>query len=96
MVILESKLIKPALDRWNTEYLERNLGHSGHTVFVSKSHKFKYYDEKKILGLNNTNGVEFTPPTKKVEMKIEEFMKRVKEWKKGDERYYKRFFSCLD
>jgi hypoxia-inducible factor 1-alpha inhibitor (HIF hydroxylase) len=88
VVITESNIIKPALQKWNLDYLERNLGHSGHTVFVSKNHKFKYYDEKKIYNkTTNTKGVEFSPPTKKVEMRIEDFMKKVKEFKKGDERY---------
>ena len=87
MVIIEANIIKPALQRWTLEYLEKNLGQTGHTCFVSKNHQFKYYDDKKIYDkTNNTKGVEFTPPTKKVEMRIEDFMKRVKEWKKGDDR----------
>ncbi|KAJ3660275.1 hypothetical protein Zmor_004730 [Zophobas morio] len=89
VVIIESNIIKPALQRWTLEYLEKNLGQTGHTCFVSKNHQFKYYDDKKIYDkTNNTKGVEFTPPTKKVEMRIEDFMKRVKEWKKGDDRIY--------
>lgn len=68
------------------------MGDADYTVFASRNHKFKYYDEKKIasrIGVSNgetSQGVEFTPPTKKVEMKLPEFIKRLREWKRGDER----------
>lgn len=63
------------------------MGSADYTVFVSRNHKFKYYDEKKIAKNGETSkGVEFTPPTKKVDMKLPEFIKRLREWKRGDER----------
>lgn len=86
VVITDSNIVKPAQEKWNLDYLEKNLGDSGHTVFVSSDHKFKYYDEKKILSMSNLKGIEFVPPTKKVEMKIGDFMKKLREWKKGDQR----------
>ncbi|KAJ8973766.1 hypothetical protein NQ317_017568 [Molorchus minor] len=58
-------LLKPAKEKWTLEYLEKNLGSSGHTVYLSRNHKFKFYDDKKVLSRNNPKGIEFTPPTKK-------------------------------
>ncbi|KAL1518039.1 hypothetical protein ABEB36_001725 [Hypothenemus hampei] len=88
VVILGSDIVKSAKNRWTPEYLEENLGNSGHTVFLSKGHKFKYYDESKILSRTNSHGVEFTPPTKKIRMKIGDFMKKLREWKPGQDRLY--------
>lgn len=78
--------MKPATEKWTLEYLEKNLGKSGHTVYISKSHKFKYFDDKKILNKSNPKGIEFNPPTKRTEMKISEFVKKLQDWKRGDER----------
>lgn len=91
MVILNSKLVGSA-DKWNLKYLEKNMGNGDFTVFVSRNHKFKYYDEKKIAHKTNngefSKGVEFQPPTQKVDMKLPEFIKRLRDRKKGDERLY--------
>lgn len=86
MLITNSNIVKQAVDKWTLEYLENNLGCANHTVFVSRNHKFKYFDEKKILSKASTRGVEFTPPTKRIEIKVTDFMRRLKEWKRGDER----------
>lgn len=66
------------------------MGHGHYTVFVSRNHKFKYYDEKKISkpGEQANNGIDFTPSMKKCDMKLPDFMKKLKEWKRGDERLY--------
>lgn len=66
------------------------MGNGDYTIFVSKNHKFKYYDEKKVAKINSGDtgkSFEFVQPTKKVDMKFPEFTKRLKEWKRGDERY---------
>lgn len=84
-------MVKSA-NKWTLDYLEQNMGNADYTVFVSRNHKFKYYDEKKMANKGtstngeSSQGVEFTPPTKKVEMKLPEFVKRLREWKRGDER----------
>lgn len=62
------------------------MGNGDYTVFVSRNHKFKYYDDKISSKLSNEKSVEFVPPIKKVDMKLPEFMKRLKDWKKGQER----------
>lgn len=82
VVVLGSKLAKSA-ERWDLDYLERHMGDSDFTVFLSRNHKFKYYDDKKV-----TSSEDFKPPTKKLDMKLPEFIKRLKEWKKGDDRLY--------
>lgn len=86
MLITDSNLVKPAVGKWTLEYLENNMGRANHTVFVSRNHKFKYFDDKKILCKANPRGVDFTPPTKRIEMKVSDFMKKLKDWKRGDER----------
>lgn len=88
VVILESNLVKTAQEKWNLEYLEQHMGLISHTVYASRNHKFKYYNDKKMLSKHNPKGIEFTPPTKQIEMKMAEFHKRLKDWKRGDERLY--------
>lgn len=91
MVILNSKLVGTA-EKWNLKYLEQNTVNGDFTVFVSQNHKFKYYDDKKIAHKTNngeiSKGVEFQAPTRKVDMKLPEFIKRLQEHKKEDERLY--------
>uniref|UniRef100_A0A1Y1LYJ2 JmjC domain-containing protein n=1 Tax=Photinus pyralis TaxID=7054 RepID=A0A1Y1LYJ2_PHOPY len=82
VVVLGSNLAKSA-EKWDLDYLERHMGESDFTVFQSKSHKFKYYDDKKV-----TSGDGFVPPTKKLDMKLPEFIKRLRAWKKGEDRLY--------
>ncbi|CAG9854482.1 unnamed protein product [Phyllotreta striolata] len=88
VLITGSNLVKSAVDKWTLDYLEKNLDKSNHTVFVSRNHKFKYFDEKKIYSKTSPKGVEFSPPTKRVEMKVADFAKKLNEWKRGDERLY--------
>lgn len=83
VVILGSNLVKSA-DKWSLDYLEQNMGSADYTVFLSKNHKFKYFDDKKV----KTTAGSFTPPTKKIDMKLPEFLRRIKEWKIGDEQIY--------
>lgn len=82
-----SKLIHSAL-KWDLNYLEANLGDAPYTVYKSKNHIFKYYDDKKIEDRTNPDGrgVEFTPPTEKLAMKITDFMRLLREWQPGDDR----------
>ncbi|KAF2888032.1 hypothetical protein ILUMI_18141 [Ignelater luminosus] len=91
VVITGSKLVKSA-EKWDIDYLEQHMGNGDFTVFLSRNHKFKYYDEKKMAQKSqngeNVKGVEFSPPTKKIDMKLPEFIKRLREWKRGDERLY--------
>lgn len=81
--------MEPA-QKWTLEYLAQHMGDADYTVFVSRNHKFKYYDEKKIANKNSNGevnqGVEFIPPTKKIDMKLPEFINKLREWKRGDER----------
>ncbi|XP_030766191.1 hypoxia-inducible factor 1-alpha inhibitor-like [Sitophilus oryzae] len=88
VVITGSNIIKTAKANWTPEYLEQNIGNAGHTVMLSKTHKFKYFDESKVLNKNNPHGIEFTPPTRKTKMKIGEFMRKLREWKPGNDRLY--------
>ncbi|XP_045462643.1 hypoxia-inducible factor 1-alpha inhibitor-like isoform X2 [Harmonia axyridis] len=68
--------------------MEQNMGAALNTVYFSKSHKFKYFDENKMLGRSNPKGVQFTPPIRKEDMLIGDFIRTMRDWKQGEERLY--------
>lgn len=82
---MNSKLVASA-HKWDLDYLEQNMGNGDYTVYVSRNHKFKYYDDKKIDKNGRVDDTDFVEPTKRVNMKLFEFVKRIRDWKKGDER----------
>lgn len=84
VIITGSGLVQTAL-KWNIEYLQEHMENTNCTVIVSKNHVFKYFDEKAITPAIKEK---FIPPTRKVSMKIEEFSKKLKQWKQGDDRLY--------
>ena len=47
MILTGTELVAPAL-RWSLPYLEENMGSSKHTVYISKSRVFLYFDDKKV------------------------------------------------
>lgn len=47
VVLTGTELVEPAL-RWTLPYLEDNIGSSKHTVYISKTKKFLYFDDKKV------------------------------------------------
>lgn len=57
------------------------MGGGDFIVFTSGNHKFKYYDDKKQV-----NTPDFIPPTQRLDLKLEEFTRRLKNWKRGDDR----------
>ncbi|EEB16154.1 Hypoxia-inducible factor 1 alpha inhibitor, putative [Pediculus humanus corporis] len=87
VVILGSDLVK-STEKWDLEYLEKNMGDSDFTVFQSRNHLFKFFDDKKVNQLLSNYKMEFTPPTKRIDIKLSEFCQRLREWKKGDDRLY--------
>ncbi|XP_063237631.1 hypoxia-inducible factor 1-alpha inhibitor-like isoform X2 [Bacillus rossius redtenbacheri] len=80
VVITGANLVASAL-KWDLEYLEQHMGGGDYAVFVSRNHKFKYYDDKKSVP-------SFTPPTRRVDMKLPDFARRLRNWKRGEERLY--------
>lgn len=48
---------------------------------VSKNHKFKYYDPKKV-----TPNMTFKPVSRPSSMMFSEFADKITNWKKGDSR----------
>lgn len=81
MVLTDTKLCETAL-KWDLDYLAQHMGNERYMVFLSNNHKFKYYDEAKIKQYK-TN---FVPPTRRVDITFPEFVKKLREWKPGDER----------
>lgn len=80
VVIRGCDLVASANNSWNMDYLETNMT-GKYTVILSSNHKFKYHDEKKTQACPN-----FTPNTRRVQMKFSEFSERIKSWKKNEER----------
>ncbi|XP_014247507.1 hypoxia-inducible factor 1-alpha inhibitor-like [Cimex lectularius] len=84
VVIMNSGLVASAM-KWDINYLANHMSNTSCTVIISKNHKFKYYDVRTVLP---SVKAKFTPPTRQMTMKVADFAKRLKEWKKGDERFY--------
>lgn len=71
------------------------MGNGDFTVFTSEGNKFKFFDEKKLVEIASVTGAhikdrpskQYARPSRNTAMKIQEFAKKVREWKCGDERY---------
>ena len=70
------------------------MGNGDFTVFTSEGNQFKFFDEKKLVEIDTVTGAhikdrpskQYTRPSRNTTMKIQEFAKKVREWKSGDER----------
>ncbi|XP_071496649.1 hypoxia-inducible factor 1-alpha inhibitor-like [Diadema antillarum] len=69
VVITGSNLVQTAL-KWDLNYLEKNLGDGKFNVYISKNHKFMYYDNKKL-----NKEQKFSPKSRLTEMTFPDFMK---------------------
>ena len=47
VILTGTDLVAPSL-RWSLSYLEENIGTAKHTVFLSKTRQFLYFDDKKV------------------------------------------------
>ena len=47
VVLLGTELVSSAL-HWDLLYLLQNLGSAKHTVYISKTRDFKYFDDRKV------------------------------------------------
>lgn len=81
-MITDTELVSSA-NVWDIDYLEKHMGSGTYTVITSKNHKFKYYDEKKV----SSSTPNFFPATKRSQMEFSEFVRRMKTWRKGEERF---------
>lgn len=94
MVLTGSNLVGAA-SKWDLDYLENSMGLGDFTVFLGQSEQFKFFDEKKLKEIEAVSGAhlkerprtEYVRPARSTSMRIQEFARRVKEWKTGDERY---------
>ncbi|XP_067672862.1 hypoxia-inducible factor 1-alpha inhibitor-like [Haliotis asinina] len=82
VILTDTNLVKSAL-HWNLDYLGSNIGEGTYTVYSSSSHKFLYFDEKKISYVPG-----FVPPTKHMDLTFDEFVGKVKSSSSSRERYY--------
>ncbi|KAG2463016.1 HIF1N inhibitor, partial [Polypterus senegalus] len=71
VVLTDTNLVYPAL-KWDIDYLQENIGGGDFSVYCAKTHKFLYYDEKKMSNFEN-----FTPMSRRLEMKFCEFVERM-------------------
>lgn len=81
VVLYDTNLVTSAL-KWDLDYLEKYIGDGDFTVFCSKNHIFKYYDESKC----RERSLGFIPPTTKAEMKFPQFADKLRHWKPGEDR----------
>lgn len=73
VVLTDTNLVFPAL-KWDLDYLQENIGNGDFSVYRATTHKFLYYDEKKM-----TNFKDFKPKSSREEMKFSEFVKQLQE-----------------
>ena len=76
VVIEGSNLVRPALEKWDLEYLTANLGDKGlYNVMQAKGHqRFKFFDQKKANQLKGR--MEFALEAYTEDMSFGEFVKR--------------------
>ncbi|XP_035461571.2 hypoxia-inducible factor 1-alpha inhibitor isoform X2 [Scophthalmus maximus] len=84
VVLTDTNLVYPAL-KWDTAYLQENIGNGDFSVYIAENHKFLYYDEKKMA-----NFEDFVPKSRRLEMKFSEFVDKMRETEEmgGEERVY--------
>ncbi|RXM98599.1 Hypoxia-inducible factor 1-alpha inhibitor [Acipenser ruthenus] len=84
VVLTDTNLVYPAL-KWDTDFLQESIGDGDFSVYIAQTHKFLYYDEKKMANVEN-----FTPKSRRVEMKFSEFVDKMHETEEtgGEERLY--------
>lgn len=82
-MLTDTNLVYPAL-KWDLEYLQENIGHGDFSVYSASTHKFLYYDEKKMANFQN-----FKPRSNREEMKFHEFVEKLQDIQQrgGEERY---------
>ena len=73
VIFTDSNLVTPAIAKWNLDYLASNLGDGNYSVYESKDHRFKYFDEKKAKVHK-----QFQNPMKRVEMKFQDFVTKIR------------------
>ena len=47
VVLMGTELVASAL-HWDLPYLEKNMGNAKHTVYISRTHDFMYFDDRKV------------------------------------------------
>jgi hypoxia-inducible factor 1-alpha inhibitor (HIF hydroxylase) len=68
VVLTDTNLVSSAL-HWDLPYLEQHMGPAKHTVYVSKTRKFMYFDDRKLANHSN-----FREPMKKREWTFSKFV----------------------
>ncbi|EGW03881.1 Hypoxia-inducible factor 1-alpha inhibitor [Cricetulus griseus] len=84
VVLTDTNLVYPAL-KWDLEYLQENIGNGDFSVYSASTHKFLYYDEKKMTNFQN-----FKPRSSREEIKFHEFVEKLQDiqHRGGEERLY--------
>ena len=77
-MLTDTNLVYPAL-KWDLEYLQENIGNGDFSVYSASTHKFLYYDEKKMANFQN-----FKPRSNREEMKFHEFVEKLQDIHPGE------------
>jgi len=72
VVLTDTDLVTSAL-KWSLDYLRTNIGDATFSVYESRTHLFKYFDDKK-----QPAHPDFKPQMKRLEMTFGEFCDRLK------------------
>lgn len=91
-MLTDTNLVYPAL-KWDLEYLQENIGNGDFSVYSASTHKFLYYDEKKMANFQN-----FKPRSNREEMKFHEFVEKLQDIQQrgGEERYVPGCWFSID
>ena len=82
VILTRAPLTASAADKWNLDYLVRNLGELPCTVFKSTSSNFRYWDEAKLH-----DGEEMPPQTARLSMQAADFAAAVRAPAAGEKHY---------
>lgn len=67
--------------KWTPDYLQSVIGNRRVSVLASRDHNFLFHNAKMV---NKDSGD--APLTKRTTMKFADFIRRLREWKPGDDR----------
>jgi len=81
MVLTDTNLVTSAF-KWTLDYLRSNIGDGSFSVYESRTHFFKYFDDKK-----QPAHPDFKPQMKRLDMTFGEFCDRLKISQRERRRY---------
>jgi len=82
-VLIENSSLTSSAAHWTLSFLHDHMGSGQFTVYESDSHKFMYYDEKKL-----EQNKKFVPSSRRCDMTLSEFIAKIQSNTQNDKKYY--------